>query len=675
MVLPLFQEGASAPFSLDVHAPERRDDALLTRSLTAFTQGYLADALLDVECVCRRLPRHGAPALLRAKILQNAQPALALKAWYLAWCRNPQDAMLQDAMLQAFIASGALASVRDIGTLFLPARGRSGQHAALVQLLQSAGAMPIGACWKVERHIEGMLFFPEAHNQGTVYAQLKVSSEEEVFFVDVPVDGSIFRIELQRPCGVWSVALGDVSAGQSRPLLLSGSPLVFGDALAWSRPEQPASHAPRSGFSVQIIIPVYRNAALVRACLHSVFASLAANTASTAITVIDDASPDADLGAWLDALAAAGRITLLRNPDNLGFIETANRGLRRCAGRDALLLNADTLVHGDWVDRLCAALYSAPDLASVTPWSNNGEISSFPRAACVAPCPSIEQLAMIDETAKALRLGGAIQDVDIPCGCGFALLMRYSVLTEIGLLDGVDLTRGYSEEVDWCLRASAAGYRHRLASGVFVAHAGNASFGYEKTLRVAQNRAVISARYPGFYAQYHAFIAQDPLQHARAALHQKLAQECPHWLGVAVAATQGSAAVLPQHVPPPLRAACRRIAVWPYDPGSRYATKILTLARLIANQTTLSPPVRLLVFGTATEALWHTGVVDVLPKIPQKDAGLLTDAILLGLCGCRVLVCEVLQTVRVALEQVRLDHTFEPRSWFLQWLEREGVLA
>lgn len=672
MVLPLSLEGASAPFSLDMCAPGRRDDALLARSLAAFTQGYLADALLDVECVCRRLPRHAAPALLRAKILQNAQPALALKAWYLAWCRNPQDALLQDAMLQAFITAGALASVRDVGALFLPARCRSGQHAVLVQLLRSAGAMPIGACWKVERHIEGMVFFPEAHNKGTVGAQLKVSSEGETFVVDVPVDGSVFRIDLQHPCGVWSVTLLDVSEGQSRPLLLSGSPLVFGGVPALSRPTQPAFHAPHVGYSVQIIIPVYRNAALVRTCLQSVFASLAANTASIAITVIDDASPDADLRAWLDELAAAGRITLLRNPDNLGFIETANRGLRQCAGRDALLLNADTVVHGDWVDRLCTALYSAPDIASVTPWSNNGEVSSFPHAACVAPIPSVEQLALMDEAAKALRLDGGIQDVDIPCGCGFALLMRYSVLAEIGLLDGTDLTRGYSEEVDWCLRASAAGYRHRLASGVFVAHAGNASFGYEKTLRVAQNHAVISARYPGFYAHYHAFIKQDPLQHARAALHQKLEQECPHWLGVAMAATKSSEA-LPQHVPLPLRAACRRIAVWQYDPGSCHAAKILALARLIASQPALSPPVRLLVFGTATEALWRTGVADVLPKVPQKDAGLLSDAVLLGLSGCLVLVCEVLQTVRVALEQVRLDHTFEPRSWFFQWLDREGL--
>ena len=119
---------------------------------------------------------------------------------------------------------------------------------------------------------------------------------------------------------------------------------------------------------VDIIIPVYRDQALVRACIASVLASLAHNRARAELVVIDDASPEPALSSWLAAQAAAGRFTLLRNHCNLGYIDTVNRALRLRPAHDALLLNADTLVQGDWIDRLAAALYSAPDIASVTPW-------------------------------------------------------------------------------------------------------------------------------------------------------------------------------------------------------------------------------------------------------------------------------------------------------------------
>lgn len=675
MPLAIHKKGALAPFLMAACAPNLRDEALLERSLAAFQSAHWADALLDAESVCRRHPRKTIPAVLRAKILKTAQPALAMKAWFLAWCRAPRDAMLQDAMLHAFVEAGALATVRELAPAFLPERCRTGQHVALLALLQAAGALPVGACWKVGDTMHGQLFFPKEQPSGR--ARLQVSDEDAVYFLDVPADGSRFAIPCPKPQGVWSLALC-AAEYPAEPLLLSGSPLVFAerpvvDTVPAHSGQSPVG-GPGASSKVHIVIPVYGNLALVQACIGSVLASVAVNTTPVSVMVVDDASPDAVLSAWLEQLAAEGLISLLKNRCNLGYIESCNRAMRGRQGHDVLVLNADTMVHGNWVDRLCTALYRAPDIASVTPWSNNGEISSFPRAAYAAPMPSAAQLAQIDGVAAALHNSGQTGDVDVPACCGFAMLMRGSVLDQIGLLDGESLIRGYNEEVDWCQRAVVAGYRHCLASGVFVAHAGTASFGYEKTLRVAQNQAVVQARYPHYYDQYQNFLQQDPLATARSALRLALESACQVWLAMAQGAVARSDA-MPSFLPPSLSSSCARIAVWRYAPTSPAASKVLCLARRIASLPAESPRVRLLVLGEASEALWRTGVVDVLPLASKLDSGFLNDASLIGLCACKVILTETDHLAPAGTELVVLNKLFDPVVWLDQWLEQEMEMA
>ncbi len=666
---------------MEICVGSSRDDALLERSLSSLQNDCLADALVDAESVCRRHPNKVLPAVLRAKILQLSQPTLATKAWYLAWCRNPQDVKLQDSMLHAFLASGAVQTVRELGSLFLPLRCQSGDHGSLVTLLDHVDALPLGACWKEGDTLRGQLFF--SAQSRPAHAQLQLSDEDLVCVVEVPADGSAFSVVCPQESGVWSLSLC-IPDAIVKPVLLSGSPIVFaknnqsGLACNHIDPIPLAERAVRYGIknaqnslpSVHIIIPVYGNFTLAKACISSVLVSLASNSTAVILTVVDDASTDVDLCNWLDDLSAHGSINLLRNRFNLGYIEACNRGLRHRQGRDALVLNADTMVHGNWVDRLFAALHRAPDIASVTPWSNNGEISSFPYISSPAATPSAVQLAQLDNAAAAAHDASEAHDVDLPACCGFAMLMRGKVLDDIGLLDGVQLIRGYNEEVDWCQRAVAAGYRHCLATAVFIAHAGTASFGYEKTLRVAQNRVVVQARYPNYYGHYQQFLQQDPAKSARAALLGSLEGAGNNWLHLAKGVGE-KGAVIPQFFPPPLASACQRIAVWRYDNASRNAKKVLRLARLVASFSAGQPKVRLLVFGEASEALWRTGVVDVLPLATKRDRSLLSDPVLLGFCGCGVVLSETEQELPAGLTSVALDESFDPDTWLNQWLQQQ----
>src|SRR5262249_27090000 len=153
--------------------------------------------------------------------------------------------------------------------------------------------------------------------------------------------------------------------------------------------------------------------------------------------------------------AADGRILLIRQPVNQGFARSVNRGLIEAGGSDVLLLNADTVVPPGFLDRLRAAAYARSDIGTVTPFSNNGEYTSFPQPFRVNEMPCSAQLVMLDRAAAAANRGNI---VELPNGIGFCLYVRRSCLDAIGPLP-TSFGRGYYEDVDFCLRASTAGFR------------------------------------------------------------------------------------------------------------------------------------------------------------------------------------------------------------------------
>ncbi len=69
--------------------------------------------------------------------------------------------------------------------------------------------------------------------------------------------------------------------------------------------------------------------------------------------------PEPEVTAWLREVSSQDdRILLLENAENLGFVGTVNRGMSVSDSRDVLLLNSDTEVANDWLDRIRGAAYS-----------------------------------------------------------------------------------------------------------------------------------------------------------------------------------------------------------------------------------------------------------------------------------------------------------------------------
>jgi GT2 family glycosyltransferase/glycosyltransferase involved in cell wall biosynthesis len=307
------------------------------------------------------------------------------------------------------------------------------------------------------------------------------------------------------PARMTGAALVHIRGSDGRDLL--GSPLCRKPkALA---PAQPPAAKPRiRPGKVTVLVPVYGSPARTLACLASVLRGL---PKWATVLVIDDASPQPELRTALEGLAADRKVRLLRNVANLGFPQTVNRGLAEAVG-DVVLLNSDTLVPLGWLERLRDAAWSAADIGTVTPFSNDATIMSYPSLAGDNKVPDQAETDRLD--TLAIKANGT-RVAPIPTAVGFCMYIRRDCLNAVGKLRADVFAQGYGEENDFCMRAHAAGWMNMAATGVFVAHVGGSSFGAARAHLLRRNQEILNRLHPHYAALVARHVASDKLRVAR----------------------------------------------------------------------------------------------------------------------------------------------------------------
>jgi len=99
------------------------------------------------------------------------------------------------------------------------------------------------------------------------------------------------------------------------------------------------------------------------------------------LIIINDSPGELDVHRTLESFASrCSYVTVLENEGNLGFVKTVNRGLEiaRNAGRDVILVNADTETFDDTLKNLVDAAYADPQIGFASPRSNNASFVRFP---------------------------------------------------------------------------------------------------------------------------------------------------------------------------------------------------------------------------------------------------------------------------------------------------------
>lgn len=261
---------------------------------------------------------------------------------------------------------------------------------------------------------------------------------------------------------------------------------------------------------IDVIIPVYRGIEETRRCVESVLAVRC--ELRHEVIVIDDASPEPALSAWLRELGAAGRVTLMAHAANRGFVASVNEGMARHTERDVVLLNSDTEVADGWLDRLAGHGARDAGIGTATPFSTNATICSYPRTLTNNPMPEGETTASLD---RAFALANAGRNAEIPTAVGFCMWIARRCLARVGPFDEARYGAGYGEEVDFCMRAARAGFRNVVASDVFVRHVGEVSFAGAGAERRARAQAIVDGLYPEFQQRLAEFLPADPLRMLR----------------------------------------------------------------------------------------------------------------------------------------------------------------
>jgi GT2 family glycosyltransferase/glycosyltransferase involved in cell wall biosynthesis len=328
-----------------------------------------------------------------------------------------------------------------------------------------------------------------------------------------------------------------------------------------ARVSVPATEGSSRPRPVDVVVPVYRGRDETLACLDSVFAS---TNRWSRVVVVNDRSPDVGLMKELQRLAARGRIHLLHHPENRGFPSAANTGIRFGPNRDVTLLNSDTLVPKNWLERLRQIAYSAPDIGTVTPLSNDATIVSYPSTEHVNPVPDLIKTRYLDELAQKAN---SHVTVDIPTGIGFCMYIRRECLDMVGALREDVFAQGYGEENDFCLRARHVGWRHVAAPGVFVGHVGGQSFGAAKAYLIERNLKILNTLHPGYSELIQEFQRADPMADSRRRIDMARWRQTSALAGSVLLITHGRSGGVQTHVSAraaELRAkGLRPIVIWP----------------------------------------------------------------------------------------------------------------
>ncbi len=198
---------------------------------------------------------------------------------------------------------------------------------------------------------------------------------------------------------------------------------------------------------------------------------------SVEIIVVDNASSD---GSAAMVAAEFPSVRLIANTENRGFTGGNNQGIALARGRYLFFLNPDTEIVGDALATMAAYLDAHPDVGAVGPRLRYGDGSpqssrrrfptlltalfeSTPLAWHWPDNPWARWYRMEERTSGAKRQTSAVEDEDAAGGeevdwlVGAALMTRRAVIEQVGGFDEGYFM--YSEELDWCRRVKAAGWR------------------------------------------------------------------------------------------------------------------------------------------------------------------------------------------------------------------------
>jgi GT2 family glycosyltransferase len=206
-------------------------------------------------------------------------------------------------------------------------------------------------------------------------------------------------------------------------------------------------------------------------CLTSVFAVV--ETRDVEVIVVDNASSDKS-----DEMVENDfpSVILLKNNKNLGFSAANNQAIDVARGRYYLLLNSDTIVHGDVISDSVAYMDQNPKIGIMGCRVLNPDGSLQPTC---SQFPTFLNVALLTSglwkcpwprffDRYQMRRWNRMEERDVDVVTGCYMMVRSEAVRQVGLLD--ESFFFFGEEVDWCKRFHDAGWRTCFAPVGEITH-------------------------------------------------------------------------------------------------------------------------------------------------------------------------------------------------------------
>jgi len=210
--------------------------------------------------------------------------------------------------------------------------------------------------------------------------------------------------------------------------------------------------------TTSVVITNYNGGPLLGNCVESI----RRYSQDYQIIIVDNHSVDDSIS----TVRPDANLLLIKLPQNLGFARATNKGIRACIGQYIVLLNSDTVVTPQWLDKLIETAERSPRIGIATPKllrpgssiiDSTGHLYRYQTATCLDRGQGQIDRGQFDSLTELVS-------TSFPCA-----LLKRELIDDVGLLD--EKMFFYFEDVDYCLRARLAGWRVVFCPQSTVYHA------------------------------------------------------------------------------------------------------------------------------------------------------------------------------------------------------------
>lgn len=216
---------------------------------------------------------------------------------------------------------------------------------------------------------------------------------------------------------------------------------------------------------ISVIIVNYNVKELLEQCINSIFS--ASTKLDVEVIIVDNNSFDGSVQYIKEKFPGNPRLKIIESPVNMGFAKANNLGVREAEGEYLLILNPDTILQEDTLDKSLEFYKSVKDIGALTcklilP---NGKLDLACRRSFPTPSVAVYRILGLSRIFPKSKLFGKYnltyldenETYEVDAIVGAYMLIKKDVYEKVKGFDEDYFM--YGEDLDLCFRIKKAGYR------------------------------------------------------------------------------------------------------------------------------------------------------------------------------------------------------------------------